>query len=174
MSNKTNLSIAGIVGLLVAGYFGFNSENIQQTKPVEYSSQQQDEHIEQSKTTHLNSQSQASRSEKGLARIQQAYEAKQKDVQVQASGKVKAILRDDNEGSRHQKFILTLDNGMTVLVAHNIDLSPRIDDLQKGDLVEFNGEYEFNDQGGVVHWTHRDPQNRHEHGWLKHNGKIYE
>jgi hypothetical protein len=50
---------------------------------------------------------------------------------------VKAILRDDNEGSRHQKFILSLDNGLTVLVAHNIDLAPRIDHLRKGDRVEF-------------------------------------
>ncbi|HGP4722057.1 DUF3465 domain-containing protein, partial [Vibrio cholerae] len=27
---------------------------------------------------------------------------------------------------------------------------------------------------GVLHWTHKDPQNRHAHGWLKHNGQVYE
>ncbi|HCJ6793132.1 DUF3465 domain-containing protein, partial [Acinetobacter baumannii] len=26
----------------------------------------------------------------------------------------------------------------------------------------------------VLHWTHHDPQNRHENGWLKHNGRIYQ
>ncbi|HGP6284778.1 DUF3465 domain-containing protein, partial [Vibrio cholerae] len=26
----------------------------------------------------------------------------------------------------------------------------------------------------VLHWTHKDPQNRHAHGWLKHNGQVYE
>lgn len=56
---------------------------------------------------------------------------------MQSEGRVKAILRDDNEGSRHQKFILSLNNGLTILVAHNIDLSPRIENLKKGDVVEF-------------------------------------
>ncbi|MFI7926697.1 DUF3465 domain-containing protein, partial [Acinetobacter baumannii] len=93
---------------------------------------------------------------------------------VQGSGRVKAILREDNDGSRHQKFILVLKNGLSILVAHNIDLAPKIEDLRKGDIVEFNGEYEYNEKGGVLHWTHHDPQNRHENGWLKHNGRIYQ
>ena len=71
--------------------------------------------------------------------ISKAFQNRQSNVEVQAIGKVKAILPDDNEGSRHQKFILSLDNGLTVLVAHNIDLAPRIDGLQKGDMVEFLG-----------------------------------
>lgn len=50
------------------------------------------------------------------------------------------VLGDDNNGSRQQKFILQLQNGLTVLVAHNIDLNPRIDGLQKGDTVGFYEE----------------------------------
>ena len=108
------------------------------------------------------------------AKIAQAFAQQQSNVQVHTSGQVKAILRDDNEGSRHQKFILKLQNGQTVLVAHNIDLSPRIQNLQKGDTVEFYGEYEYSQQGGVIHWTHLDPNKRHTDGWLKHNGQIYQ
>ena len=85
-----------------------------------------------------------------------------------------ALLSDDNEGSRHQRFILELGNGQTLLVAHNIDLAPRIDRLQKGDTVEFFGEYEYTDKGGVIHWTHHDPQKRHVDGWLKHQGSTYQ
>ncbi|EGQ9108603.1 DUF3465 domain-containing protein [Vibrio cholerae] len=106
--------------------------------------------------------------------LQQAYKSQQSDLQVQGFGKVVKVLPDDNDGSKHQKFILKLNSGQTLLVAHNIDLVPRIPNLQVGDSVEFYGEYEWNKKGGVLHWTHKDPQNRHAHGWLKHNGQVYE
>ncbi|EEW08905.1 DUF3465 domain-containing protein [Vibrio mimicus] len=106
--------------------------------------------------------------------LQQAYQSQQSDLQAQGFGQVVKVLPDDNDGSRHQKFILKLNSGQTLLVAHNIDLAPRIPSLKVGDSVEFYGEYEWNKKGGVLHWTHKDPQNRHEHGWLKHNGQVYE
>ncbi|EOA6574918.1 DUF3465 domain-containing protein [Vibrio cholerae] len=106
--------------------------------------------------------------------LQQAYQSQQSDLQVQGFGQVVKVLSDDNDGSRHQKFILKLNSGQTLLVAHNIDLAPRIPNLKIGDSVEFYGEYEWNKKGGVLHWTHKDPQNRHAHGWLKHNGQVYE
>lgn len=106
--------------------------------------------------------------------LKQAYENQRSDLQVQGSGTVISLLPDDNNGSRHQKFILKLDNKQTLLVAHNIDLAARVSNLKVGDRVEFYGEYEWNKKGGVMHWTHHDPNNNHPHGWLKHNGKTYE
>lgn len=105
--------------------------------------------------------------------MQAAFANRQSDLQIQGVGIVKKVLRDDLKGSKHQKFILRV-SGQTVLVAHNIDLAPRIGGLRAGDRVEFYGEYEWNDRGGVIHWTHRDPQRRHASGWLKHNGKTYQ
>ncbi len=106
--------------------------------------------------------------------LKQAYQSQQSDVQVRGSGVVTRVLRDDNVGSRHQKFILKLESRQTLLVAHNIDLAPRVANLNVGDRIEFNGEYEWNSKGGVLHWTHHDPQGRHEGGWLKHNGRTYQ
>ena len=94
--------------------------------------------------------------------------------QVQDSGKVIRILADDDDGDRHQRFVLETSSGRTLLVAHNIDLAPRIASLSTGDTVAFYGEYETNSQGGVIHWTHHDPQGRHVAGWLEHRGQRYQ
>jgi len=95
-------------------------------------------------------------------------------VQVRGAGQVSRLLPDDNDGSRHQRFILRMASGQTLLIAHNIDLAARVDDLQVGDTVEFNGEYDWDPRGGVIHWTHHDPLARHASGWLRHDGRSYQ
>ena len=92
---------------------------------------------------------------------------------VEGAGTVERVLRDDQEGSRHQRFILRLDSGHTLLVSHNIDLAPRVAGLQGGDEVLFRGQYEWNESGGVLHWTHHDPDGRRQGGWLRHEGATY-
>ena len=68
--------------------------------------------------------------------IQNAYDNRQSDIQVQGLGVVTRILPDDLEGSRHQKFILKLGTGQTLLVSHNIDLAPRVS-LNVAPVLEF-------------------------------------
>jgi hypothetical protein len=46
--------------------------------------------------------------------------------------------------------------------------------LEVGDRVEFSGEYEWNERGGVIHWTHRDPAGQHVDGWIRHDGHTYQ
>jgi hypothetical protein len=106
--------------------------------------------------------------------LSEAYENQQSNVQVKGIGRVIRILNDDNKGSRHQKFILKLSSGNTILIAHNIDIAPKINSISKYDVVQFYGEYEWNKKGGVVHWTHRDPNGHHINGWLKHKGRVYQ
>ncbi|MDU5863580.1 MAG: DUF3465 domain-containing protein, partial [Acinetobacter sp.] len=125
MTNKKNLSIGGIIVLLIAAYFGLDLSGHKKNQSP--SSSPATQHTE---TTFSND---------GIDTIKAAYDRRQSNVQVQGSGRVKAILREDNDGTKHQKFILVLKNGLSILVAHNIDLAPKIDDLHKGDIVEFNG-----------------------------------
>ncbi len=108
------------------------------------------------------------------SRLRRAISAQHSDVQVRGTGEVIRLLRDDLKGSRHQKFLICVVGGTTILVAHNIDLAPRIDSLKVGDRLGFYGEYEWNDKGGVIHWTHHDPGGRHVDGWLEHAGRRYE
>lgn len=107
-------------------------------------------------------------------RVVQAFHARESGVEVQGQGRVLKVLPDDNDGSRHQRFILSLDQDMTLLLAHNIDLAPRLEGLQPGDEVAFSGIYEWNAKGGVVHWTHHDPRGQHKAGWLRYKGRSYQ
>lgn len=106
--------------------------------------------------------------------IARAFKNRTSDVQVKDEGVVSRILTDDLNGSRHQRFILRLASGQTVLIAHNIDIAPKVVNLQKGDNVRFYGEYVWNEKGGLVHWTHHDPEGHHTAGWLKHDGQTYQ
>jgi len=106
--------------------------------------------------------------------LRNAYTHRESGVQVQGEGVVTRLLDDDLDGSRHQRFILRVNGEQTVLLAHNIDLAPRIDGLNTGDTVAFYGEYAWNPKGGVIHWTHHDPGGQHIDGWLRHDGRTYE
>lgn len=108
--------------------------------------------------------------DKVMARL---FSDRRSSVQVQGTGVVTKLLPDDNDGNRHQRFIVKLASGQTLLIAHNIDQAARIEGLKPGDRVEFSGEYEWNPQGGVIHWTHRDPAGLHPPGWIRHKGRTY-
>jgi len=103
-----------------------------------------------------------------------AYEEHQSGIQVFGSGTVVRILADDDQGSRHQRFIVALASGQTLLISHSIDVAPRVPGLEEGDRVEFSGVYEWNSEGGLVHWTHHDPGGLHRPGWIKHQGSVYD
>ena len=104
--------------------------------------------------------------------IREAFEQERSGLVVESAGVVERLLRDDLEGSRHQRFILRLPSGHTLLMSHNIDLAERVP-LAEGDRVEFRGQYEWNERGGVIHWTHHDPQGRRPGGWIRHESKTY-
>jgi hypothetical protein len=110
----------------------------------------------------------------GDAALAEAFDDRASDLEVEGDGTVDRLLPDDEEGSRHQRFILRLASGQTLLVAHNIEIAPRIAGLHAGDLVTFRGVYEWNPEGGTIHWTHHDPSSDHPAGWLRHGGRVYE
>ena len=96
------------------------------------------------------------------------------DVHVEGSGVVVSVMRDDTVGERHQRILLRLPAGQSLLIVHNIDIAPRVDDVRPSDVVRFEGEYEWNDKGGLVHWTHHDPSGRHRAGFLLVRGHRYQ
>ncbi len=101
-----------------------------------------------------------------------SFKQKRSKVWMEVDMEVTRLLADDNEGSRHQKFIAKSSSGHTVLVSHNIDLADRVP-LSRGDEITLRGRYEWTDRGGVLHWTHHDPRGRIEGGWIKFDGQSY-
>lgn len=101
------------------------------------------------------------------ASLLEAIRSRARDVPVEGGGTVLRLLPDDRDGSPHQRFLVRVASGGTVLVAHNLALAARVAPLGEGDVVAFRGEYVWNEKGGVVHWTHPDPAGRHSAGWIR-------
>jgi hypothetical protein len=91
---------------------------------------------------------------------------------IEESGLVHRLIPDDHDGARHQRFILDLRNGQTVLMAHNLDLAERVP-VGLGDRIRFRGMYEWNEWGGLVHWTHHDPLGIEDGGFIRYRSKSY-
>ena len=104
--------------------------------------------------------------------VETAHQQRLSGITVEVSGRVERLLPDDREGSHHQRFILRLSSGHTVLIAHNIDLAPRVP-ISPGDAVTVHGEYEYNEKGGIIHWTHRDPEGNRLGGWIRFHDREY-
>lgn len=110
--------------------------------------------------------------ENGAARRATLFRDRVSDAILEVEGEVRRLLRDDEEGTPHQKWVLELADGATLLVVHNLELSERVP-LREGDRIRARGEYEWNERGGLLHWTHHDPAGRHEDGWVEFAGKRY-
>jgi Protein of unknown function (DUF3465) len=108
------------------------------------------------------------------ASVTRAFENRRSDVPVEGRGTVVRLLPDDLSGNRHQRFIVRLDSGTTVLVAHDIDVAGRVSPLGVGDELSFRGEYVWNPKGGLVHWTHHDPAGRHAGGWIRRGDRTFD
>jgi hypothetical protein len=100
------------------------------------------------------------------------YEKNDSGRWIEGSGIVRRVVSDDNEGSRHQRFIVDTRNGQTVLIAHNIDLAERVP-VGVGDRIQFRGMSEWNELGGLIHWTHRDPLGVEDGGHVKFRRRTY-
>ena len=95
-------------------------------------------------------------------------------VEVTGVVAVKEVLPDDTHGYQHQKFLVELSNGSTVMVANDLTYGTRAP-VEPGERITIHGEYIWNPHGGVIHWTHRaDSGSRHEGGWIEVAGKRYE
>jgi len=95
-------------------------------------------------------------------------------VEVITSAQVWRLLppEENSKGFRHQRFLIRLNNGTTVLVANDLTMGQMVP-LKVGEIVEMKGEYIWTRRGGVLHWTHHT-DDRHVGGWIRLGKQIYQ
>ena len=89
-------------------------------------------------------------------------------------GHVIRVFHDSHDHGNFQLFNIRLESGESMLIKHNIDIAPKIKNLQAGDAIEFYGIYERHIKRGVITSTHHDPKHQGKDGWIKHRGKTYQ
>jgi hypothetical protein len=62
---------------------------------------------------------------------------------------------------------------MTVLIEPNLSIAPRVP-VAVGSAVTVHGEYVSNAEGGLLHFTHHDPDRSHEGGYVLYGGRRYD
>jgi hypothetical protein len=111
------------------------------------------------------------------AAIENDYAERRSVVEVTAEGVVTAVLPDDaGPSGPHQRFIIRLAGAaqtQTLLIDNNVTVGQRVP-VTVSDDVTIHGEYIWNDQGGLIHYTHHDPAPGHEGGWIERNGVRYQ
>ena len=107
--------------------------------------------------------------------VERAFAERRSTVEVTAQGVVTSVLADDSGPSGvHQRFIIRLAGStQTVLVDNSVTIGRRAPVLPGSDVL-VHGEYVWNDQGGLIHFTHHDPARTHEGGWIELSGVRYQ
>jgi hypothetical protein len=109
------------------------------------------------------------------AAIARAFAEHRSNVEVTADGQVARLLADEtSETGTHQRFVLALrGSSQTLLITNNVSIGRRVP-VVVGDALVVHGEFVWNDQGGLIHFTHHDPDRSHEGGWIERQGIRYE
>ncbi|HET9846955.1 MAG TPA: DUF3465 domain-containing protein [Candidatus Dormibacteraeota bacterium] len=102
------------------------------------------------------------------------FQGHRSNVEVTADGTIIRLLPDRSSSTgMHEQFIIRLSaQDLTIEVEHNFSIAPRVP-AQVGDHVIVHGEYIWNSKGGLIHFTHHDPQGTHEGGYVVDQGKTY-
>lgn len=86
--------------------------------------------------------------------------------------KVTQLLPDDRQGLPHQKWMAQLSNGSKVMVVYNLDMGAYVP-VRVGDAFSVGGQFIWTKQGGLVHWTHKDPRRTRPDGYVYFDGTYY-
>lgn len=106
-------------------------------------------------------------------RLIESFEAGRTGIWVSGQAPVTQILGDEAISGLHQRFIVRPNDELAVQIRHSLIDSDRIP-VERGDVVRFQGYYEWEARGGFVSRTHQDPDQPGGGGWVEHEGTRYD
>ncbi len=104
--------------------------------------------------------------------VQRAWNEQQSNVLVELDARVIRIHPDIADFETFQAFSIELSNGQRVRVHHNIDVAPRVP-VSANAEIRLRGEYDWNPEGGLIHWTHAAVDSERKGGWIEVNGHRF-
>ena len=168
-----------IIVLLIALVAVFAYNKMQNKQPLQSQNQQKIETV-QKQNNAGGENADTAQQQTGLGKqsaeavLKQAFENEQSDIQLRARARYGKHSRMTTK-ARAINALSWSSPAVRRFWWHTISTLPiRLRVWKKGDKVAFYGEYEWSEQGGVIHWTHHDPSARHTDGWLKHDGRLYQ
>lgn len=107
----------------------------------------------------------------GCSTAARDYRDGRSDVWVAVTARVLRLLPDEQGRYQHQRFIVRCETGQTLLVVNDVSIGQRVP-VSVGNRVGVRGEFVWNSQGGLIHFTHHDPGGG-AGGWILLRGKLY-
>jgi hypothetical protein len=104
--------------------------------------------------------------------VKASWENKEFNVLVEVTGRVALVLPDEHYVTVSQQFLMDLENGHRVLVSHDLKAASRVP-VAVSNTVKVRGEFDWTPDGGIIHWTHKDPDGTREGGWIELAGTRY-
>lgn len=88
------------------------------------------------------------------------------------SGGVQRVLPDSTGRLRHQRFILGCATGFTLLIVNDVSIGTRAP-VTAGAHVVVRGQYEWDSEGGLLHFTHH-AEGGGTGGWILLGSQVYQ
>lgn len=107
----------------------------------------------------------------GCRAVHTDYTLHRSRVWVTLAAVVTRLLSDSHGQYVHQRFIVRCPAGQTVLIVNDVSIGQRAP-VSLGGTVQVKGQYIWDSQGGLVHFTHHDYAGG-EGGWIIWRGHTY-
>jgi hypothetical protein len=105
--------------------------------------------------------------------IATAYQHQTSNILVEAEAKVVYVFPViKHRELNFQEFRVELTNGHRVRIIHDLNEAEAVP-LRASDVIRFRGEFDWSDDGGLIHWTHDDPKGERGDGWIEFGGSRY-